>query len=170
MLQRLTSCRRCLSSSRRSAASRPLTPPLPFPVRLFYTSPPICLLFASWLSRCPCCHATADSASGLCLDLFFAIWLSQLPTPHLSRRCRLSSSSHLCLTTRCLRLSTHCHLITGCVVARRQCADIVAINAQSSLPSSRLRLSPSAIVAIGIPIWIWGSPYGKVDHHFHMRI
>jgi hypothetical protein len=33
-----------------------------------------------------------------------------------------------------------------------------------------LWLSPSAIVALGIPIWIWGSPYGKVDHRFHMGI
>jgi hypothetical protein len=25
-------------------------------------SPPVCLLFASWLSRCPCCRAAAASA------------------------------------------------------------------------------------------------------------
>jgi hypothetical protein len=66
--------------------------------------PPVCLLFASWLSRCPCCRAAADSTSRLCLDLFFAIWLLQLATPHLSCRRHLSSSSRLCLATRRLRL------------------------------------------------------------------
>jgi hypothetical protein len=116
--------RRRLSSSRRSAASCPLMPPLPF---VLYASPPICLLFASWLSRRPCCGAAADSASRLCLDLFFAIWLLQLTTPHLSRRRRLSSSSRLCLATRRLRLSTRRRLITGCVVARRQCAGIFTV-------------------------------------------
>ena len=108
---------------------------LPF---VLYASTPVCLLFASWLSRRPCCRAAANSALRLCLDLFFAIWLSQLATPHLSRRCRLSTSSRLCLATHCLRLSTRRRLITGCVVARRQCADVVAVDAQAPLLSSRL--------------------------------
>ena len=115
---------RRLLSSRRSAASCPLTPPLPF---VLYASPPVCLLFASWLSRRTCCRAAANSASRLCLDLFFAIWLLQLATPHLSRCRRLSSSSRLCLAMRRLRLSTRCRLITGCVVAHRRCAGIFAV-------------------------------------------
>ena len=125
--------RRRLSSSQRFTASCPLTPPLPF---VLYASPPICLLFASWLSRRSCCRAAADSASRLCLDLFLAIWLLQLPTPHLSRRRCLSSSSRLCLATRRLRLLTRPRLITGCVVARCQCPDVVAVDAQASLLSS----------------------------------
>ena len=102
-------------------------------------SPPVCLLasrpvyllFVSWLSRRPCCPAAPTSASRLCLGLFFGIWLSPLARPHLSRRCRLSSSSHLCLATRRLRLSTCRCLTTGCVV-------VVVADAQASSPSLRL--------------------------------
>ena len=100
------------------------------------------LLFASCLPTC-CCIAPVvapkpDSASRVCLDLFFAIWLLQLTMPHLLHRRCLLSSSRLCLVMRHLRLSTHCHLITSCVVACCRCADVLAVDVQASLPSSRL--------------------------------
>ncbi len=98
-----------------------------------YASPPICLLFASWLSCHPCCRAAADSTLQLCLNLFFPIWLLQLAMPHLLRRRRLLSSSHLCLAMRHLRLLTHRRITTGCVVA-------AIVDAQMLLPSMRRRL------------------------------
>ena len=144
-------------------ASYPLTPPLPFA-----SCTPL-LPFASCLPAG--CHVALVVALPPTPPRDFASTssLSQLATPHLSRRRRLSSSSRLSLATRHLRLSTCCRLITGCVVARRRCADVVAVDAQASLPSSRLRLSPSAIVALGIPIYgdpdmgtgIAISPYGN---------
>ncbi len=105
--QRLTSCRRHLSSSWRSAASCPLTPPLPFASCM----PP--LPFASFLpAGCRVAPVVAPPPTPPrnlrhCLDLFFAIWLPQLAMPHLSCRQRLSTSSRFCLATRRLRLSTH---------------------------------------------------------------
>ena len=162
----------CPDVSHRSApASCPLGAPLPLvcdaspPICLLYAYPPVCLLFASWLSRrrCPCCRTAADSASQLCLDLFFAIWLLQLATPHLSRHRRLSSSSRLCLVTCSLRLSTRCHLITGCVVARRQCADVVAVNAQVSCSHRDCNCRPRRLSPLE-------SPYGFGDYHMEKLI
>ena len=123
-------------------ASYPLTPPLPFA-----SCTPL-LPFASCLPAG--CHVALVVALPPTPPRDFASTssLSQLATPHLSRRRRLSSSCRLCLATRHLRLSTRRRLITGCVVARRRCADVVAVDAHASSPSSRLRLSPSAIVAL----------------------
>ena len=144
-------------------ASYPLTPPLPFA-----SCTPL-LPFSSCLPAG--CHVAPVFALPPTPPHDFASTssLSQLATPHLSRRRRLSSSCRLCLATRHLRLSTRRRLITGCAVACRRCADAVAVDAQASLPSSRLRLSPSAIVALGIPIYrdpdmgtgIAISPYGN---------
>ena len=62
--------RRRLSSYRHSAASCPLTPPLPFAsclpagCRVAASVSQLCLadlLFANWLSHCPCCCAAAAS-------------------------------------------------------------------------------------------------------------
>jgi hypothetical protein len=46
-----------------------VTPPPPLDLSMLHrllsadASPPVCLLFASWLSRCPCCCAAASSRS-----------------------------------------------------------------------------------------------------------
>ena len=138
--RRLTSCRRRLSSSLCSASSCPLTPLLPFAS----CTPP--LPFASCLPagcRVAPVVAPPPTPPRNFASTTYSLWLSQLATPHLLCRRHLSSSSHLCLTTRRLRLLKRRRLITGCVVARRRCADVVAVNAQVSSPSSRLRLSPS---------------------------
>ena len=131
-----------------------------------------------WLSGRPVADMSATlpakvsrSTAGCRIDASASHPLDLPPaTPHLSCRRLLSSSSRLCLATRRLRLLTRRCLITGCVVARRRCADVVAVDAQASSSSSRLRLLPLVIVALGIPIWIWVSPYGKVDHRFHTGI
>jgi hypothetical protein len=137
-----------------ASASKCSTSAYQGPVASCTLMPP--LLFASCLPA-GCCVAPVvapkpDSASRLCLNLFFAIWLLQLTMPHLSHRRRLSSSSRLCLATRHLRLSTHRRLITGCVVACCRCTDVLAVDVQASSPSSRLRLLPLVIVALGIPM------------------
>ena len=113
-------------------ASYPLTPPLPFA-----SCTPL-LPFASCLPAG--CHVAPVVALPPTPPRDFASTssLSQLATPHLSHRRRLSSSCRLCLATRHLRLLMRRRFITGCVVARRQCADVVAVDAQASLPSSRL--------------------------------
>ncbi len=143
--RRLTPCRRHLSSSLCSASSCPLTPLLPFAS----CTPP--LPFASCLpASCRVAPVVAPPPTPPrnFASTTYLLWLSQLATPHLLRRRHLSSSSHLYLTTRRLCLLKRRRLITGCVVARRRCADVVAVNAQVSSPSSRLRLSPLAIVAL----------------------
>ena len=129
-------------------ASCPLTPHLPFPVCLLKASPPVCLLFASWLSRRPCCCSVAESALQLCLNLFLASWLSQLATPHLSHRRRLSSSGRV--------------TATGCVVAR--CRMEMGIDASPvSIWGSPLPYGDSSQMDpryhTGIPIWERGLPY-----------
>ena len=66
-----------------SALRRLLSADASPPICLLYTSPPVYILFASWLPCRPCCPtaAAAASASQLCLDLFFVIWLSTHKAP-----------------------------------------------------------------------------------------
>ena len=169
-LDSASASKRSTSAYRVLNASCLLTPPIPFAS----CTPP--LPFASCLPA-GCCVTpvvappptpprgfapTSSSPSG-CRN-------SQRPTCCATAASRPLATS-VCLATCRLRLSARCRLITGCVIARRQCADVIAVDAQASLPSSQLRLLPSAIVTLlRIPIWIWGSPYRKVDHHFHMGI
>ncbi len=118
----LTSRRRRLLSSWRSAASCPLTPPLPFAS----CTPP---LFASCLSAGCCVNPVVPPPPPPPRDFAST---SSLPSGCLnSQRCLLSSS-RLCLATRRLRLLTRRRLTTGCVVA--------IANAQMLLPSMRRRL------------------------------
>ena len=110
--------RRCLLSSRRSAASCPLTPPLPF---VLYAPPPVASCLPAGCRVAPVVAppptpprdfaSTSSSPSGCC-NL-------QRPT------CRAAAAS--CLATRRLRLSTRRRLITGCVVTRHRCAGIFAV-------------------------------------------
>ena len=139
------SCRHRLSSSRHSAASCPLTPPLPF----VSCTPPF--LFASCLPA-GCCIApvvappptlprdfasTSSSPSGVAtrnapLVAPPPILVLYPPLPHEAPPPPLNASPHHNWLCRC----------------RRRCADVVAIDVQASSPSSRLRLSLSAIVAL----------------------
>ncbi len=130
MLQCLSLRRRRLTSYQCSTASCPLTPPLPFASCL----PAGCcvaasasqlsladLLFASWLSRCPCCRAAAASCP-----------LVTPPTPHdsgISASQRSTSTSHRA-TSSCpltpllpfpFRSPAGCHVTSHHAAASRSC-------------------------------------------------
>ena len=135
MLRRL-SLRRCrLLSYRHSAASCPLTHPLPFAsclpagCRVTASASQLCLadlLFASSLSRCPCCRAAAASCPLAALPMPRDIGTSAL---------RRSTSASRCATTSCplapLLLFTS-RSLAGCHVTSRHAA------ASRSCPSSTL--------------------------------
>ncbi len=107
-------------------------PPLPPPPPLFPSlghSPPrhsLCLPFASCLSPTSS-HRDQDGGRGR------------------SRRRRQKGAPRV----RRERRRRRCEGVDDWLCRRRrQCADVVAVNVHASSPSSRLRLSPSAIVAL----------------------
>ena len=103
---------------------------------------------------------------------------SNPPTPSIAQSVDMSSSFHH-LQLVCLRLQydQYCHQVKA---AGRLCTSRchrnskLCQNTHSDQPLSKRQHSCYLKCVVNfhmvIPIWIWGSRYGNVDHRFHMGI